>query len=114
VEKDIKGIRVKFATDKIDKETFQIALQELQERQDIILLELEKWQGDLSNLESLIPIVIATASNIKNYWHTNDLDTKRKAQKLVFPEGVFCDKEIRNYRTRGGECHFHHSTAVWR
>lgn len=99
VEKDIKGIRIKFATDKIDKETFQIALQELQERKDLILLELEKWQGDLSNLESLVPVVITTASNIKSYWHTNDLDTKRKVQKLVFPEGVFWDKEIRNYRT---------------
>ena len=74
-------------------------MQEFNSRRDVLLIELEKWQTNLSNYESQIPQVIATASHISDLWHNGDLETKKKIQNLVFPNGIFWDKEIRNYRT---------------
>ena len=48
----------------------------------------------------MIPVVIATASKIGTLWKKADLETKKKIQKLVFPEGIFGDKKIRDYRTK--------------
>ena len=47
----------------------------------------------------MIPKIIATASNISILWESGNLETKRRIQKLVFPEGVLWDKEISGYRT---------------
>ena len=63
-------------------------------------MELEKWQLNLSNQKEMIPVVIATASKIGTLWKKADLETKKKIQNLVFPEGVFWDKKKRDYRTK--------------
>jgi hypothetical protein len=60
---------------------------------------MEKCNLNLSNFEKRIPLIIATSSNISNLWHQADLETKRKIQNLVFPNGIYWDKEIGNYRT---------------
>ena len=77
-----------------------MVIQEFNNRRDVILLELEKWNVNLSNLRKRIPSVIATASHISDLWHNGSLDVKKKIQKLIFPDGIFWDKEIRNYRTK--------------
>lgn len=64
------------------------------------MLELDKWQMNLSNQSAKIPVVIATASKIGTLWKKADLETKKKIQNLVFPDGVFWDKKKRNYRTK--------------
>ena len=74
-------------------------MQELQSRKDVLTLEYEKWNEKLSNSEGFISKVIATASNIRDLWKEGSLETKRKIQKLVFPDGIYWDKEISDYRT---------------
>ncbi len=63
------------------------------------LAQSNKVNKNLSNLEEMIPAVIATASNLSTLWHDSDYETKQRIEKLVFPDGVFWDKEIRDYRT---------------
>lgn len=99
IDKDIKNVRLRYAAGKIDEESYSVAIQEYQNRKDVVALELEKWDVNLSNLEKQIPQVIATASNIKSLWHNSDLETKKQIQNLVFPNGIYWDKEIGNYRT---------------
>ena len=96
---NIKKVRVRYATGDIDKESRDIALVELQSRKDAITLELGNWNLNLSNLESQIPAIVATASHIGELWHNAGLETKRRIQKLMFPEGILWDKEKRDYRT---------------
>ena len=99
IDNDIKNVRIRYATGKIDGETFETAMREFNDRRDLVLLELDKCNQNLSNYEKQIPMVIATASNISSLWHGSDLETKRRIQNLVFPDGIFWDKQIANYRT---------------
>lgn len=98
-ENKIKKVKVRYGTDEIDKDTYSTTISELQERKDFITLELDKLNENISNLESEIPNIIATASNIRTLWHNSDLETKKRIQGLVFPEGIYWDKEICDYRT---------------
>ena len=100
IKKTIKEVKLRFACGKIDEETYSVAIQEYTNRKDVLLLELEKWQMNLSNQKEMIPVVIATASKIGTLWKNADLETKKKIQNLVFPEGIFWDKKKRNYRTK--------------
>lgn len=99
IERDITNIKIRFATGKIDEETCNVAMQEFNSRKDVLLLELEHWQTNLSNYDNQLPLVIATASHISDLWHNGSLETKKKIQNLVFPNGIYWDKDIRNYRT---------------
>ena len=99
IKKTIKEVKLRFASGKIDEETYSVAIQEYTNRKDVLLLELEKWQVNLSNQKEMIPVVIATASKIGTLWRNANLETKKKIQNLVFPEGIFWDKKKRNYRT---------------
>jgi len=99
VETEIKNMKVRFASGKINDDIYSIAIREMQNRKDVLTLELEKCNENLSNLDAQIPIIIATACKLGTLWHDGDLETKRKIQKLVYPSGVFWDKENRCYRT---------------
>lgn len=99
VETEIKNMKVRFASGKINDDIYPIAIREMQNRKDVLTLELEKCNENLSNLDAQIPVIIATACKLGTLWYDRDLETKRKIQKLVYPSGVFGDKENRCYRT---------------
>ena len=99
IENDIKKIRVRYATEKIDDETYETAIKEFNNRKDIVILELEKCNFNLSNYEKQIPLILSKACNISVLWHEADLESKRKIQNLIFPDGIYWDKHIGNYRT---------------
>ncbi|MBR4499912.1 MAG: recombinase family protein [Paludibacteraceae bacterium] len=99
VENDLKKCHLKYATDKIDSETYAVASQELKNKKANLESEIEKYSLDLSNLDEKINQVLVTCSKLGSLWDDGDLETKRKIQELVFPDGILWDREIRNYRT---------------
>ena len=99
IDNDNKSASVRYAICKIDEESYEIAMKEFNNRKDLVTLELEKCDLKLSNYEKKIPMIIATASDISSLWHKADLDSRRKIQNLVFPEGILWDKQIGNFRT---------------
>ena len=99
IDNDIKNARVRYATGKVDDGTFEAAMKEFNNRKDLVTLELEKCDLKISNYEKKIPVIIASASNISSLWHNADLESRRKIQNLVFPDGIFWDKQIGNFRT---------------
>ena len=90
---------IRFGEGKIDAEVYHTTIDDLQYRRDQITLELGQWNDNLSNLEKQIPTIVATASHISDLWHNAGLETKRRIQNLVFPDGILWDKEKRDYRT---------------
>ena len=99
-ENEIKNVKVRFASGKIDEEIYQVAIREMQNRKDILTLEIEKCNDNLSNLEAQIPVIISTACKLGILWNEGDLETKRKIQNLVYPDGISWDKVKRCYRTQ--------------
>ena len=98
-ENQLAQMALRRALGDISQEVYEIGTREVQKRKDSLELELAEWNGKLSNSETLIPEIIATASNISDLWKNGSLETKQEIQKLVFPEGIFWDKEICGYRT---------------
>lgn len=60
----MKKCRIKFATDKIDEDTFEITMQSLQENLQGIDLQLTECNQDLSNLEIRIDDVFVMYCNL--------------------------------------------------
>lgn len=98
-DKAIQHLKVRLALGEIPSDVYEAGMKELQARKDMYTLEMEQWNEKLSNCSQMIPKIIATASNIRSLWKSGSLETKRRIQNLVFPEGVLWDKQISGYRT---------------
>ena len=48
-DNEIKNMKVRYATGKIDKDIYEVAIREMQNRKDVLTLELEKCNDNLSN-----------------------------------------------------------------
>lgn len=98
-EKSIQQLKVRFALKEIPADVYEAGMQELQARIDTYTLEMEKWNAKLSNSSQMIHKIIITASNISSLWKRGSLEIKRRILSLVFPEGLYWDKRISDYRT---------------
>ena len=98
-ETAMQKLKVRWALKEVSEDVYQAGMQELQSRKDTYTLEMERWSEKLSNCIQMIPVVVATASNISSLWKYGSLEIKRKIQKLVFPEGLYWDNAIADYRT---------------
>lgn len=98
-EKSIQQLKVRFALKEIPADVYEAGMQELQARIDTYTLEMEKWNAKLSNSSQMTHKIIVTASNISSLWKRGSLEIKRRILSLVFPEGLYWDKRISDYRT---------------
>lgn len=73
-------------------------MQELQSRKDTFTLEMQGWNEKLSNCSKKVSTVIVIASKISSLWSAGNLDIKCRIQNLVFPEGLYWDKQISDYQ----------------
>lgn len=83
----------------IDEEVYEAAIENLQEKKNAILVELEKVKGDLSNLAKQVDKVVAICCKLGDLWRNSDADLCQKIQNLLFPKGILWDKETDDYRT---------------
>ena len=98
-EKSIKDCRIRFGLGEIDRETFDITIQILEERKGNLLLSIEDNQRNLSNSDKEIDEIVSTCSDISTLWRDSDCETKQKIQFLVFPDGILWDSRNSVYRT---------------
>ena len=106
VESDLKSCCMKYATDKLDSEAYKIVSEDLKRRKAKIEAELEKYSLKLSNFDGKISKVLVTCSKLGDLWENGDLNTKKKLQELMFPDGILWDRHIRNYRTENRNSFF--------
>lgn len=106
VDNDLKTCHMKYATDKLDSEAYSIVSAELKRKKADIEAELEKYSENLSNLDDKINMVLVTCSKLGSLWESGDLETKKRVQELIFPDGVLWDRVIRNYRTENRNAFF--------
>ena len=75
--------------------------EDLQQKLAKIEVEIAKVKKNLSNLTSTADEVVATCCKLGSLWSNSELELCQKIQNLLFPSGIFWDKEIENYRTSG-------------
>ena len=98
-EKEIRECHKRHGIGKISDETFQTTIEDLEKEKGEILLGIDNYEKNLSNSRNPIDSILLTCSNIGCLWTDSDLETQRKVQFLVFPEGILWDKKNREYRT---------------
>ena len=78
---------------------YTLALQTNQEKLDKILLEIETVKKNLSNFSINVDEVIEMCCKLGVLWQESSLDICQKLQNIIFPEGIFWNKENSTYRT---------------
>lgn len=61
--------------------------------------QLKKHDFELSNFDEFYDISRKICENLHDLWLDSDIEGRKKVQILVFPEGVWFDPEIEDYRT---------------
>ena len=98
-ENKLKSCKMRFGLGEIDEDVFKLTNEMLQERLDKITLEMANCKRDLSNTVKRVDEVVAMCCDLGSLWRESSLELSQKLQNLVFPDGIFWDKEIDNYRT---------------
>lgn len=98
-ENKMKQCKVRFGMGEIDKEIYEITIQNLQEKKDGILIELAGIKKNLSNLVDMADDVAATCCKLGDMWKSSSVELCRKIQNLLFPKGILWDKKTDDYRT---------------
>ena len=98
-ENKMKKCKMRFAMGEIDEEIYGVAVEELQQKKDQILVELESAKKNLSNLDNNINDILATCCKLGDMWRSSQVDLCQKIQNLLFPNGILWDKGKDNYRT---------------
>lgn len=99
LDKNIKTLKTRYAIGEVSKEDYAEVMKDFNDTRDEIQLHLEKVGISLSNFERSIPMIIASASDLRGLWKNGDYETKRKIENLIYPNGIFWDKRNRSYRT---------------
>ena len=99
LENKLKKCKVSRGMGDIDEDIYTTTVEVIQEKLAKIEVEIAKVKRNLSNLTSTVDEVVATCCKLGCLWSNSELELCQKIQNLLFPSGIFWDKENENYRT---------------
>lgn len=95
----MKELKIRYGLGKIDKETYELAFEHLNEQILNAGKELNNGKLKISNLDSLLKKSVQKLSNLSKIWGSGNLEDKRALQKTLFPEGIYYDVKNNQYLT---------------
>ena len=114
-DSELKKLKRRFAMGEIDdKEIYNELKAEFEEKIFQINEKIGKLDSKISNLEKYIDFSLDVSQNINKYWDSEDIETKKRVQELVFPDGVSLDMSGRQYLTTNINVIFEMSRAISR
>ena len=99
LNKLIENTQVRYGLGEISAEVYNTTFNRLKEEQAKNSSLLAEAEENLSNQKKYIDRVIAMSSKLGDLWRDGDFRQRQKLQNLIYPEGLFYDKEINSYRT---------------
>ena len=90
---------MRFGCGEIDRDIYETVLKEFEPQKRNLMQKLEIAQMELSNFVPYVDYAISMSCKLGELWKECDMVKREKLQNLVFPQGVFYDKGIGNYRT---------------
>ena len=100
LQKEMKDLKIRLGLGKIDKETYDLTFEHLNEQIVKVSKELNNGKVKISNLENLIKNALLKLENLSKIWSSSELEDKRALQKTLFPDGIFYDAKNNQYLTR--------------
>ncbi len=114
LETDLKTVKRRHALGEIDKEVYDEFKAEFEAKINKIGESLSKSSFKLSNIEKTIRKAIEIALDLPKMWASDDIDSKKRIQKMMFPEGLVYDFKKGEYRTSRVNIFFQRISAVTR
>jgi len=96
----MKDLKIRLGLGKIDKETYDLTFEHLNEQIVKVNKELNNGKIKISNLESVLKTALNKLEKLSKIWGSGELEDKRALQKNLFPEGIFYDAKNNQYLTR--------------
>ena len=99
IEKKISACTARYATGEISKDIYTSAITAFEARIREIEADLEECGEILSNYQKRVNDILLMCSNTSTWWDDADYETRKRIQKLAFPNGILYDRQKCNYRT---------------
>ena len=99
VNKKIETADENHLLSKVTGEVYNKYMVRYQGEKAAILKLLEKYEVRISNLSECLQEALQFASKLNTVWASSDIKRKEELQKVLFPEGIVYDREIRAFRT---------------
>lgn len=101
LEKELKALKTRFALNPdIDKETYLELKQDFETKITDLKGKVPKEENTISNQDNYFQLMEDVVQNINKYWVSNELETQKRIQELVFPDGLVLDVKSRTYLTK--------------
>ena len=92
-------VEERFAFGEIDRSLYDKMATKLKSEIDEITKEIEKSDLSISNPLTLLNKWADFAANLHNLWVSGDAEEKKAVQDILFPEGIYFDKNLDHFRT---------------
>ena len=99
IKKKTEALEEKFILEDINKELYDKFLLKYRTEKKNIQDNLDNCRVDLSNLEKQGSKYVEMCVKLPSLWDKASFNKKMELQNLVFPEGIYYDREKNNYRT---------------
>lgn len=99
IQNNIEKVQVRYGLGDVSESVYQTTYRKLNKD----LAEVERGIADaeknLSNLKMFIDEAIAMSCKLGTLWEQGDFSSRQKLQNLLFPSGIYFDKNNDDYRT---------------
>ena len=99
LQKKVNRLEERFIEEEITSELFNKYSAKFKEEKEAIELQLSKASEKVSNLDQCISVAIDFAVNLHKRWISGDYHTKQRVQNMLFPEGIYYNRETDQSRT---------------
>ena len=97
--KKIEKVQLRYGLGEITEAVYQTTIRTLNKDLAEIERGLDEVDKNLSNLQKFIDEAIAMSCKLGTLWHNGDFSNRQKLQNLMFPSGIYFDKNTDDYRT---------------
>ena len=99
VKNKIEKVQVRYGLGEISESVYQTTIRTLNKELAEIESGLAEADKNLSNLQKFIDEAIAMSCKLGTLWQNGDFASRQKLQNLLFPSGIYFDKNTDDYRT---------------
>ena len=99
LEKKMKDLKIRHGLGDIDKETYTLTTEHLNNQIQAIDKELKNAVPEISNLDNLLSQAVEKLDKLSLVWTSSNLENKRHIQKTLFPDGIYYDVKKHEYLT---------------
>lgn len=100
VERKLETIEEKYyLNNEMSKDVFEKFQSKLQQQRNEINQLIAKTGNGISNPEKAIEKALQLSTELATVWASSDYSRKEKLQKLIFPEGIYYNRENGAFRT---------------